>query len=142
MKELIKGELNKGITQRELANKVHVSQGTIQKILFTDTKFTYETKKKVADYFGVPVSDFYDGTTGPGEPKAAEPPASRDPLLQSLLLNIQQLTDAVKASNERIDAQGTHIGNIGKALDRLNDSVQEYAQTGDRSALKKLRDAG
>lgn len=62
MKEMIKAELNKGITQRDLAMRIGFSHSTIQKILFTDTKCTYETRKKVADYFRVPVSHFYDAS--------------------------------------------------------------------------------
>lgn len=64
MRDLIKAELNKDITQRDLAGKIGFSHSTIQKILFTETKHTYEIRKKVADYFGVPVSDFYDGESG------------------------------------------------------------------------------
>lgn len=64
MRELIKAVLNKDITQRDLAGKIGFSHSTIQKILFTETKHTYEIRKKVADYFGVPVSDFYEGEPG------------------------------------------------------------------------------
>ena len=45
MRDLIKDALNKGLTQRELANKIGFSHGTVQKILFTNTKFTYETRR-------------------------------------------------------------------------------------------------
>lgn len=74
MRELIKSELNKGITQRELAGKIGFSHSTIQKILFTETKHTYEIRKKVADYFGVPVSDFYSSTPVKGEMKSTPSP--------------------------------------------------------------------
>lgn len=49
MRDLIKDALNKGLTQRELANKIGFSHGTVQKILFTNTKFTYETRRAGCD---------------------------------------------------------------------------------------------
>jgi len=64
MKELIKNELSRGTTQRDLASKIGFSHSTIQKILFTNTRCTYETRKKVADYFRVPVEQFYDVDAG------------------------------------------------------------------------------
>lgn len=60
MKNLIKGELDSGVKQIELAGKIGVSQSTIQKILYTQTKPTIETVKKVARYFNKSTSYFLD----------------------------------------------------------------------------------
>ena len=60
MKELIEQELKQDIKQRALARAMRISHGTLQNILFTDTKCTYETREKIAKYFKVPVSQFYD----------------------------------------------------------------------------------
>jgi transcriptional regulator with XRE-family HTH domain len=135
--------------QKQLAGDTGYSDSYMNQIIKGNRGLSFKAQSRIAKALKYKYTDFLelgknilDGTPGPADSKPAEPSTPDGPLLQSLLLNIQQLTDAVKASNERIDAQGAHIVNIGKALDRLNDSVQEYAQTGDRSALKKLRDAG
>ncbi|MFA5261328.1 MAG: helix-turn-helix transcriptional regulator [Candidatus Omnitrophota bacterium] len=98
MKDLILSELNNGVTQRDLANKIHVSQGTIQKILFTETKFTHETRKKVADYFRVPVSDFYDDGQPPGQTEPVTAPENKtDDRTYALLMRL------VEEQSKRID---------------------------------------
>lgn len=60
MVELVKNELSKGLTQMGLAKKIGISQGGIQDILYSKKNFTYETRKKVADYFHIPITMLYD----------------------------------------------------------------------------------
>ncbi len=57
-KELIENDLAKGETQTGIASKIGVSNATIYKILYTQTKLTVETLKKIAKAYGVPLSSF------------------------------------------------------------------------------------
>ncbi len=57
-KELIENDLNKGETQTGVAAKIGVSNATIYKILYTQTRPTVATLKKIAKAYGVPVTSF------------------------------------------------------------------------------------
>jgi transcriptional regulator with XRE-family HTH domain len=57
-KELIENDLKKGETQTGVAMKIGVSNATIYKILYTQTRPTVATLKKIAKAYGVPVSSF------------------------------------------------------------------------------------
>ncbi len=57
LRALIENELRTDITQDKLAQNIGVSQATIQKILFSETKHTLDILQKCANYFQVPVSD-------------------------------------------------------------------------------------
>lgn len=57
-KELIENDLAKGETQTGIASKIGVSNATIYKILYTQTKLTVATLKKIAKAYGVPLSSF------------------------------------------------------------------------------------
>jgi transcriptional regulator with XRE-family HTH domain len=57
-KELIEKDLAKGETQTGIAAKIGVSNATIYKILYTQTRLTVATLKKVARAYGVPLSSF------------------------------------------------------------------------------------
>lgn len=57
-KELIEKDLKKGDTQTGVAMKIGVSNATIYKILYTQTRPTVATLKKIAKAYGVPVSSF------------------------------------------------------------------------------------
>lgn len=61
MKALIMKELEKK-SQSELARDIHISQPTIHKILYTETKQSIPTVKLVAKYFGLPISYFLEST--------------------------------------------------------------------------------
>lgn len=56
-KVLIKGAIDKGKRQIHLANEIGISSSSIQKILYTNTKPTVETLRKIAVYFKVPIAD-------------------------------------------------------------------------------------
>lgn len=113
MRELIQAQLNKGVTQRELAGKIGFSHSTIQKILFTDTKCTYETRKLVADYFHVPVSDFYDQPAGiipTGKPPQKESaPADAETWKNKYIACMEELIEA-KREIERLKASPIGAG--------------------------------
>lgn len=55
IRELIQREIDKGVKQIALARGIGISQSSIQKILYTDTKHTLDTIKKVAAYFKIPL---------------------------------------------------------------------------------------
>ncbi len=57
-KELIENDLEKGETQTGVAMKIGVSNATIYKILYTQTKPTVDTLRKIATAYGLPVSSF------------------------------------------------------------------------------------
>ena len=57
-KELIEKDLANGETQTGIAAKIGVSNATIYKILYTQTRMTVETLKKVARAYGVSLSSF------------------------------------------------------------------------------------
>lgn len=57
-KEFIKAEVEKGISQTEIANKVGVSNATVYKMLYTNTTLTLATLKKIANAYGKPISFF------------------------------------------------------------------------------------
>ncbi len=57
-KELIENDLEKGETQTGVAMKIGVSNATIYKILYTQTKPTVDTLKKIAAAYGLSVSSF------------------------------------------------------------------------------------
>ncbi len=57
-KELIEKDLEKGSTQTGVAVKIGVSNATIYKILYTQTRPTVATLTKIARAYGVPVSSF------------------------------------------------------------------------------------
>ncbi len=57
-KELIENDLARGETQTGIAAKIGVSNATIYKILYTQTKLTVATLKKIAKAYGVPLSSF------------------------------------------------------------------------------------
>lgn len=57
-KELIENDLKKGETQTGVAMKIGVSNATIYKILYTQTKPTVATLRKIAKAYGIPVSSF------------------------------------------------------------------------------------
>jgi len=125
MRELIKNELKRDINQRELAGKIGFSQGTLQKILFTETKFTYDTRKKVADYFHVPVSQFYDQNESP--PDAHPPPDSSPspPASVAYDLLIKSLMDRLEEHKEIHKALNNRIGNLAKALQSATDHIED-----------------
>ena len=78
MRELISQELKKeDITQVGLAQKIGISQATIHKILYTETKHTTDILHKVANYFKVPLSSFLDDTMMVCEPHS---PYGGDPI--------------------------------------------------------------
>lgn len=59
LKEMIENELKKkDISQIKLSKEIGISQGTIYKILHTDTQTSIEVLDKVANYFHVPVAQF------------------------------------------------------------------------------------
>ena len=121
MRELIKSELNKGITQRDLAGKLHFSHSTIQKILFTETKHSYDIRKKVADYFHVPVSDFYDDNSIPsGQPEhpltAAPVPPPAGVVAYDLLF--KALMDRIEAQGETLDF-ASHIAYLFQGVTKV-----------------------
>ncbi len=57
-KELIENDLKKGETQTGVAMKIGVSNATIYKILYTQTRPTVATLKKIAKAYGVPITTF------------------------------------------------------------------------------------
>jgi len=59
LKEMIENELKKkDISQIKLSKEIGISQGTIYKILHTDTQTSIEVLDKIATYFHVPVAQF------------------------------------------------------------------------------------
>lgn len=135
MRELIQNELKKGLTQRELAQKIGFSHGTVQKILFTDTRFTFETRKKVADYFRVPVAQFYDDI-GPSESftvrTSTPPPESKiDELQRSIVRLYESLVD-LQNQLVKIDH------NLGQEIGAIKDRLMDAASSGDIKRLDIL----
>ena len=56
-RELIKNKVAEGISQTEIARKCGISNGTITKILYSDTKLTLETIRKIARAYNIRLSD-------------------------------------------------------------------------------------
>lgn len=59
MRQLIERELV-NMTQTALAKKLHVSQATIHKILYSDTVLTVDTLQKISRYFSIPINKLID----------------------------------------------------------------------------------
>lgn len=68
MKDVLRSRINEklqgDISQDALAEAIGISQATIHKILYTETKHTFDVLQRCADYFQVPISQFYDGESG------------------------------------------------------------------------------
>lgn len=132
MRELIQNELKKGLTQRELAQKIGFSHGTIQKILFTDTRFTFETRKKVADYFRVPVAQFYEDI------EVAEAIAVKTsmPHQESKIDDLQRSVMRLYESLVDLQKQLLKIDHdLGQEIGTIKDRLMDAAATGD---IKRL----
>jgi transcriptional regulator with XRE-family HTH domain len=116
MRELVEAELNRGIKQRPLAERIGISQGTVQKILYSETtNFSYDVRKKVADYFKVDVSTFYSDAS-PLPHTADRPPGGRangDEMAVVLL--------ALQTLNSRLDDQRDQMESIKKLITRYKD---------------------
>jgi transcriptional regulator with XRE-family HTH domain len=146
MKEMLKAELNKGITQRDLAMRIGFSHSTIQKILFTDTKCTYETRKKVADYFRVPVSHFYDASIEAIPNPSPAPSTTSDLLFKALMDRIDAQGKALQGLQDLIAGQQVHINNLNETLDKLGGEIGhvkirmiDAARSGDIHRLELIR---
>lgn len=63
MRQLIERELV-NMTQTALAKKLHVSQATIYKILYSDTVLTVDTLQKISHYFSIPINKLIDDQDG------------------------------------------------------------------------------
>lgn len=137
MRDMIKEELNKGVTQRDLAKRIGFSHGTIQKILFTDTKYTYETRKKVADYFRVPVAHFYDAanevTPKQADPKPPDPKPPNIDFLHSLILI--QATSIAELHRCINDLHGS-IRELGGEIGEIKNRMLDAADSGDVHRLR------
>jgi transcriptional regulator with XRE-family HTH domain len=57
-KEFIKKQIEGGVSQTEVANKVGVSNATVYKMLYTKTTLTLETIKKIAKAYHKPIGFF------------------------------------------------------------------------------------
>ena len=56
----IKKLVSEGISQTEIARKCKLSNGTITKILYSESKLTLDTIKKIAAAYNVPLSYFIE----------------------------------------------------------------------------------
>ena len=90
IRNFINAELKRGVNQTELANKIGLSQSTIQKILNTNTKHTFGTVKLIAAYFRKPVSFFLE-TDQPNDPAESIVPAGEDKDREELYRQIDQI---------------------------------------------------
>ncbi len=134
MRELIKDALNKGLTQRELAEKIGFSHSTIQKILFTNTKCTYETRKKVADYFRVPVAQFYDAVVDLPyqQTTSTEPPASYkrdDPTSMPMRDVVAMHGDLIREMQRTLNHLIEKNAYLDKAIHDLDQSIHDLDQS-------------
>lgn len=139
MKEMIIAELNKGITQRDLAKRVGFSHGTIQKILFTSTKFTYETRKKVADYFRIPVSRFYDTTETVPSPPTSAPAPTNDLLTHTVKMQDIRIAELQKTVNELQAALQKLTDDTGHEIGEIKNRMIDTASSGDYHRLDPTR---
>lgn len=78
MRELVEAELAKGVSQLELARRMNVSQATIHKILYTETKNTVDILFKIAKYFHVPVASLLDPAQSGQVPETTAHPICRE----------------------------------------------------------------
>ena len=60
LKKLLRVEIDKGISQTQIAKAMGVSQATIYKMLETDTKHDLTTLNKAAIYFQMPLSELLE----------------------------------------------------------------------------------
>lgn len=71
MKDVLRRRINEklqgDISQDALAEAIGISQATIHKILYTETKHTFDVLQRCADYFQVPISQFYEGESATGQ---------------------------------------------------------------------------
>ena len=133
LRDLIEKELKKdGINQTILAKRIGISQPTIYKILYTDTKQKYETRKKVADYFRIPVAQFYDdiGVTENVTVRTSTPPP--DWKIDDLQRSIVRLYESlVELQNQLVKIDH----NLGQEIGTIKDRLMDAASSGD---IKRL----
>lgn len=126
MKTLLQAAIDSGISQRKLAKDINISQGTIQNILFTNTKITYETRKKIAAYFRVPVASMYDDEMQPPlpstEPRAIDVTDEEIGTLQQKLIAAQETL--ISAQAELLSAHKE----IARLKDALNSMGRQAAE--------------
>lgn len=127
-KEFIKNEVDRGISQTEIANKVGVSNATVYKMLYTNTTLTLATIKKIAKAYGKPLSFFI----------AEEGPVWENGTTEKMSPKEKKLLQLFRSLNERRQ---------DRALDTLEDMAlafresrgsepQEKNLTGSKSELK------
>jgi len=131
VREFIKKKVAEGAKQVEIAKRAGISQGTVYKLLYTDTNPTMDTIVKIANGYGLPSSQFIAAEDGP----------QWDALpVQSLTAKEKQLLKLFRSLNERRQ---------DRALDTLEDMAlafresrgnepQEKNLTGSKSTLKSV----
>jgi transcriptional regulator with XRE-family HTH domain len=80
IRDLVKKKVQEGEKQVDIARKAGISQGTIYKLLYTETKPTLDIIVKLANAYHLPVSEFvaegdapqWDKTAGRGLSKKEE----------------------------------------------------------------------
>lgn len=65
IRDFVKQRVEEGEKQVEIAKKSGVSQGTVYKLLYTDTKPTMDTIIKIANAYHRPLTDFIAAEEGP-----------------------------------------------------------------------------
>lgn len=116
-KKMIKSQMDKGINQIDLANRIGISQSTIQKILYTNTQQKVATLRKIATYFNIPISELLIDNTGSidatfpalqmqgsGGPALILPP---DPYIIKMYSLMQGKTDEEKEAMVKAAAEET-----------------------------------
>jgi transcriptional regulator with XRE-family HTH domain len=100
-KEFIKSKVLSGISQTDIARKCGISNGTITKILYSETKLTLDTIKKIAIAYGLPLSYFLEDYADPAHDTVpGQPPLTKDE--QTLLDMMRQSKSCLLAVRELI----------------------------------------
>lgn len=142
VRTLIKDELNKGLTQRDLATRIRISHGTIQKILFTETEQKVATLQKIADYFKIPIHEIMGGGSDPAGSRGKPSPSLQERYIARLEKEIDIASDRIKEQGKRLDKQAEHLLLLHARISEIEKRLREFADTGDPQPLKNLGNSG
>jgi len=92
-KDFIKKQVESGVTQTEIANRVGVSNATVYKMLYTNTTLTLATIRKIAKAYGKPLSFFLQDSVAEEAPYWEAATDALPEEEQRLLAAFRQLDD-------------------------------------------------
>lgn len=128
-KNIKKARKEKGLTQKELGDRLGVKQATISMFEKDQTNIKYVTVKKIADAIGVPVSELYDDEFAGFSKKLYEHYKDNDVDLVMLNLKTCGFYFIGKFGELLIIEEyntGKRYGLTNKDYDQLNNTVLEF----------------